>query len=144
MIREYRPEDLPTVMDVWESAFVEAHPFLDQAFIDEERRVIPSLYMPRAETWVFETEGRIVGFISLLGHEVGGLFVAPAYQRRGIGRRLIEHARQRRGELVLEVFEQNTHARAFYEAEGFVLENQSTHEETGLLHFKYRLPAGSS
>jgi putative acetyltransferase len=55
------------------------HPFLSADFLDEERVSIPNVYLPKAETWVWETDGRVIGFISLLGNEVGALFVHPDF-----------------------------------------------------------------
>lgn len=60
-----------------------------------------------------------LGFISLLGHFVGALFVDPAAQGRGIGSRLIAQARALRGDLVLEVYTANPRALHFYAAQGF-------------------------
>ena len=48
-----------------------------------------------AETWVAEADGAVVGFISLLGHQVGGLFLAPAWRGRRLGQAdLVESLRE--------------------------------------------------
>ncbi|MFI6996827.1 GNAT family N-acetyltransferase [Nocardia sp. NPDC050175] len=49
---------------------------------------------------------------------MGGLFVAPEAQGRGIGRLLVEHAVAMHGDLPLEVYERNTSARAVYDRLG--------------------------
>lgn len=49
------------------------------------------------------------------------LYVAPDRLGRGIGRRLLEHARERSPSgLTLYTFQVNARARAFYERNGFV------------------------
>jgi putative acetyltransferase len=73
----------------------------------------------------------IVGFIALVGNQVGGLFVDPAFQGEGIGRLLVDHARSLHAELELEVFAKNTGARRFYERYGFRRIDELIHEETG-------------
>lgn len=55
--------------------------------------------------------------------EVGLLYVTPAYQGQGLGRKLVEavaahHARLGRRALMISVLETNAPARAFYEAIG--------------------------
>jgi GNAT superfamily N-acetyltransferase len=63
------------------------------AHFEQERTDIPQEFLPTAETWLFESAGRVVGFISMLGNEVGGLFVAPGSHRKGIGRALMDLTR---------------------------------------------------
>jgi putative acetyltransferase len=131
VIRAYRPADLEAMLRVWYEASIIAHDFLPAEFFEAERERIPSLYVPIAETWVAEVQDQLVGFIALLGENVGGLFVDPAHQGRGIGRRLLDHARDlRRGHLTVEVFAANPRALAFYERYGFVLRSRHIDDET--------------
>ena len=139
MIRAYRPTDLEELLGVWARASAVAHPFLDQDFLERERRKIPDVYLPQAETWVWESEGRVVGFVSLLEQEVGALFVDPALHRLGIGRALVERARAARGALEVEVFEQNAMGRAFYAALGFEPVHVEVHAPTGFAMVRLRL-----
>lgn len=68
MIREYVEKDLSELLDVWYSASQVAHPFLDEDFIEQERRNIAELHLPNTETWVYELDGAVVGFIALIGN----------------------------------------------------------------------------
>ena len=131
MIREYRPTDTEAVLDVWARASAVAHPFLSPEFLEAERRNIPEVYLPNAETWVWEEDGRVVGFLSLLGNEVGAVFVDPDLHRFGIGRALMDRARASRGELEVEVFERNLSGRAFYAKLGFEEMHRTVHEPSG-------------
>ncbi len=92
-----------------------------------------------AETWVWESERRVVGFLTLLGNEVGAIFVAPGSQRAGVGHALMDHARTLRGELEVEIFEANLLGRAFYARYGFRLLHERIHEETGFPILRLRL-----
>lgn len=129
------------MLDVWARASALAHPFLGQDFLELERRNIPDVYLPKAETWVWEADGRVVGFLSLLGNEVGALFVDPQFHRSGIGRALIDQARALRGELEVEVFERNFLGRTFYAKVGFELIHQKVHDQTGFEILRLRLAA---
>ncbi len=131
VIRRYDPNDSSELLAVWYDAAQLAHPFWTPEHFERERRNISQEFLPTAETWVFESEGLVVGFISLMGNQVGGLFVAPGSQRRGIGRALMDHVRASRDYLELEVFEANEIGRAFYDAYGFEVVGDRPDEDTG-------------
>jgi putative acetyltransferase len=93
MIRPYRTSDPGAVLQAWEGTSALAHPFLPRDFLVTEREALANAFLTAAETWVRETEGRVVGFISLRGNEIGRLFVHPEFGRRGIGHAFVDHAR---------------------------------------------------
>ncbi len=141
MIREYQPADLDDLLGVWEAASAVAHDFLDAKFLQQERHNIPNLYLPNAETWIWEVGGSVVGFIALIGNEVGAIFVDPSYHGTGIGRALMDKARTLREELEVEVFKKNAMGRAFYDRYGFELMQETVHEATGLTVMRLKLAA---
>ncbi len=96
-------------------------------------------HLPVAESWVYEEEGSVVGFISLIGNEVGAIFVTPGRQGHGIGRALMDHARASRDHLDAEVFEANEIGRAFYDAYGFEIVGTRVDEKTGQSLLQLRL-----
>ena len=141
MIRRYREADLEDVLSAWAEASAVAHSFLSPEFQSRERREIRDVYLPMAETWVWEDDGQVVGFISLLENEVGAIFVDSRFQGRGIGRVLMDQARSLKGELEVEVFEKNAQGRAFYERYGFEQISTSIHEQSGFEMIRLRLAA---
>lgn len=132
MIRPYKPSDLNEVLEVWAEASAVAHPFLSAGFLAAERHNIANVHLSNAETWVWESDGSVLGFIALLGNEVGAIFVDPRFHGAGIGRALMDHARDLRRELEVEVFAENAIGRAFYARYGFELIQEKVHEQTGL------------
>lgn len=140
MIRRYDPVDRDALLAVWAESAAVAHPFWTPAMFERERREIVNQHLPVAETYVFERAGAVVGFISLLGHEVGGIFVTPRFHRQGIGRALLDRARDSRDHLELDVFEANQSGRAFYAAYGFRLVGGRLDEATGRQVLRLRLP----
>jgi putative acetyltransferase len=141
-IRKYREDDLAGLMAVWESASALAHPFLPADFVAQVRHDIPNVYLPNAETWVAEQHGQIIGFLSLLGSEVGAIFVHPDHHRRGIGSDFIDMARELKGELTVEVFAANTIGREFYARRGFTTLATTLHEPTGCELIRLQLSTG--
>lgn len=131
MIREYASEDTDALVAVWRAATALAHPFLPAGFVEQEAHNLRHLYFPNAESYTCELDGRPVGFIAMVGNEIGGLFLDPALHGRGLGRAMIDHVRQRCPALEVEVFERNAVGRPFYEAYGFIEASRYRHEGTG-------------
>ncbi len=142
MIRRYEERDLDDLLDAWAAASAIAHPFLPEEFLASERENIPNLYLPNAETWVFEADEKVVGFIALIGIEVGAIFVHPSHQKMQIGQQLMDKAKDVRGELEVEVFTANPIGRSFYAKYGFVQIEAKTHEPSGQDVMRLRLEAG--
>ncbi len=111
--------DLKKLSNIWFEASIKAHPFIGEARLTEQRRLIEEEYLPKAETSVACLEEEAVGFISLLGNFIGGIFIAPDWQGFGIGCQLIADALARKGELSLEVYTENDQAVGFYNRLGF-------------------------
>jgi ribosomal protein S18 acetylase RimI-like enzyme len=111
--------DTKKLSGIWLDASLVAHPFIGESRLLEQRQLIEEKYLPNAETWVACCMGEPVGFISLIDTFIGGIFVAPDQHGRGIGRKLITHAVDRKGELSLEVYTENEQAMRFYTALGF-------------------------
>ena len=130
-IRQYQNSDLDDLMATWESANKLAHPFLKDDFVAQVRKDIPSLYLPNADTWVVKAESQVVGFIALLGNEVGAIFLQPKYQGMKLGKMMMDKAQKLHGDLELEVFEKNSIGRKFYSQYGFSFIKEETHEPTG-------------
>ncbi|MGI5490179.1 GNAT family N-acetyltransferase [Microtetraspora malaysiensis] len=132
VVRRYRPSDEDQVIDVWARAAQAAHPFLDGEGRGARERKMREVYLVQADNWVAEVPGEgVVGLLGMLGVEIGGLFVAPEAQGRGIGRLLVEHAVALHGEVTLEVYERNVSARHFYELMGFRETGRRADEENG-------------
>ncbi len=130
-LRPYRNGDLDQLLDLWYRASLIAHPFLTDDFFEQERRRIAQDWLPVATTSVYEIDGQVVGFLALIGNEVGGIFVDPDFQGRGIGRALMDDARHGRPYLELEVFAANANGRRFYAAYGFQELERTEEPSTG-------------
>ncbi|WP_440658431.1 GNAT family N-acetyltransferase [Ensifer adhaerens] len=132
MIRAYRAADLEELSAIWFEASITAHAFVGEARLREQRLLIETVYLPNAETWVAIRGGEPAGFVSLLDDFIGGLFVSPRHQGAGIGRLLVSHALQLKGQLRLEVYTANSQAYAFYENLGFEEQSRRSEDDEGL------------
>lgn len=134
-IRAYdEATDREALSNIWFEASLLAHPFIGEARLREQRPLIETEYLPKAETWVACLGETPVGFISLLDCFIGGLFVAPSQQGHGIGRALVAYALNLKSELQLEVYTANTQAASFYEKLGFEEISRRGEDDHGLPH----------
>lgn len=88
--------------------------------VDEDRWFIEHVILKECRVTVAEIAGRMVGFLALEREEIRMLYTHPDFLGRGVGSRLIEHAKAS-GPPAIELwcFQANTRARRFYEARGF-------------------------
>lgn len=143
-IRRAIPTDRELLLDVWLRS-VQEHTFVSE---EDLQSMIPQVrdYLASSEPefWVLCDCGAIMGFMGMSGSNMESLFLAPEFHRRGAGRRLVRHAQALHGELRVDVNEQNSAARAFYEACGFVVEERSELDDQGrpypLLHMRLAGP----
>ena len=138
MICLYHEEDMKSILDVWYQASLIAHPFLTEAFLQEEKTKLREIFLPNSQTWVYKEEAQVVGFISLVDNEVGGIFIRPSKQRQGIGKALMDKACSLHDSLELEVFAANKSGRAFYAKYGFVPIKKYREDRTGQTMIRLR------
>ena len=131
ILRAYRDTDNTRLSAIWLAASEPVHGFLGAAELRRQQRLVAETYLPGSETWVAEEDAAPLGFIGLLDDFIGGLFVAPEAQGRGVGRALVEHALATRGRLALEVYEANPRARGFYARLGFVETGRREEDDRG-------------
>jgi putative acetyltransferase len=142
-IRPPLPEELELLVDIWLKSVCATHHFLTE---DDIEQLLPPtrgyLTSDESELWVLSDAGTIVGFMGLDGTKLDALFLTPEIRRRGGGRQLVEWAETLKGELTVDVNEQNPEALRFYEACGFVLTGRSETDGDGrpfpLLHLHRR------
>lgn len=131
MIRKHTENDLEQIMEVWYTSSTLAHPFLNSEFVEKVKSDMRKLYIPNSETWVYEIDSTVVGFISMMDNEIAGLFVLEAYHSRGIGTELVNFITDSHDKLEVEVFEKNRIGRSFYDKYGFIQFKEFNHEESG-------------
>jgi ribosomal protein S18 acetylase RimI-like enzyme len=121
-IRRARSADAKAIADLFVDSRREAMPWLP---VLHSREDIIAYFMDHVllneEVLVAEENQLVQGFIALQGDHIDHLYIAPAYQRRGIGDKFLATAKELCPDsLTLWTFQSNTRARRFYEARGFV------------------------
>jgi GNAT superfamily N-acetyltransferase len=145
VIRSGVPDDAPAVVRIFRESRAEAMPWLPVLHTPEEDLSWFEAALA-GEAYVFEEDGRILGYAVVREDELHDLYVAPDSQGRGVGSALFERARGARPRgLRLWVFRDNARARRFYEARGCRLIGSSDGDnEEGLpdVLYEWRPAAG--
>ena len=120
-IRKAEARDIPAVAAVFIASQADALPFVAKLHTKEETYAfIAENVFNTCEIWVVEVGTKIIGMMALNLSHVDHLYLLPSYYRRGIGTKLLNHAKHvRPGGLTLYAFEANTRACAFYQHHGF-------------------------
>lgn len=134
MLRPFEDKDLDQVMDIWLTGNLQAHPFVEESYWRGQADRVREL-MGQAQLLVWEEAGQVAGFLGLWGEHIEGIFVSPEHQGRGIGKALLQAAKERCPSLTLNVYQNNPRAAAFYRREGFVAVERGTDPETGQLEW---------
>ena len=142
MIRKWDAKDNLPLLDLWLESTIHAHPFISESYWRDSVAVVRDVYLPAASTWVWERDGELKGFVSVLESRfVGALFVAPGATRQGIGRALLDEVKQHYAWLSLEVYQKNESAVSFYHAQGFRIEDCAWQDDTQHPTWIMRWPA---
>ena len=125
-IRDYRPEDFDAVTILWRVAREKSLPEFQNAkghFFFEDQNYFRDHILKDNKVFVVERDQHPIAFMAMKDDFVDQLYVHPDYQNRGVGKALLDYARQLSPEHVwLYTLQINVNARAFYEKNGFVAE----------------------
>ncbi|CAQ83811.1 N-acetyltransferase [Photorhabdus asymbiotica] len=131
MIRPFNTQDMDSILHIWLSASLIAHKFIDADFWKSKVDDMRNIYIPLSENYVYEKQGSVIGFFSLYENSIAAIFVAPSEQGKGIGKQLINYAKNLRNKLELEVYCQNTNSINFYLNCGFTEKEKIIDKNTG-------------
>lgn len=130
MIRELRKADINKVADIWLDTNITAHYFIPAQYWQNNFELVKELLL-QATVYVYEHNQEIQGFIGLNDEYVEGIFVSDEMQSQGIGKALLNYAKDKRSKLLLNVYQKNTRAISFYQREGFEIQHSGLDEATG-------------
>ncbi|MCE0492458.1 N-acetyltransferase [Vibrio salinus] len=135
MIRKCRDDDIQIVLEIWLKTSTIAHDFVSPDFWVSQTEAMRTIYLPASDSYIFENEHGVVGFCSLYENHLAALFVAPEYQRQGIGKKLLDHAKKQAKKLTLSVYKENVSSYQFYFSQGFKVISEQPDQHTGHSEF---------
>ena len=136
MIRQYNKCDLDAVMQIWLYTNIRAHNFISSDYWQINFDMVREM-LPDAEIYVHEDDctKQIDGFIGLNDDYIEGIFVKETMQSNGIGKQLLNHAKEFKSKLKLSVYQRNEKAIKFYLREKFSIQSESVDDNTGEKEF---------
>lgn len=130
MIRTLKEKDVDIVAKIWLETNIKAHVFVASNYWKEHYEMVKDMFL-QAEVYVYEIEKEIMGFIGLDKEYIEGIFVLDQYQKRGIGKALLNHVKAKNEHLSLNVYQKNLNAILFYQREGFCIQYEDVDKNTG-------------
>lgn len=129
-------EDLEAVMNIWLHENIRVHSYVDSVYWVSNVSYVKGL-ISQADTAVFEEDGVIKGFIGIDDDDskIEGIFVSEAYEKMGIGKQLINYAKDNYDRLTLNVFKKNKDAIRFYKTCDFTIWDENTNYDLDLDEF---------
>ena len=130
MIRKLQKVDINNVADIWLDTNIKAHYFIPAQYWKSNLELVKELLL-QATVYVYEDNQKILGFIGINGEYIEGIFVSDEMQSQGIGKILLNYAKDKRNKLLLNVYQKNARAISFYKREGFEIQHSGLDEATG-------------
>lgn len=131
MIRDFTKNDLSIIMQIWHDTNIQAHSFIAKEYWTGNYELVKEM-LPQAELYVYEDDstGQIEGFIGLTGDYIAGVFVRNGVRSNGIGKQLLDYAKNIKPTLRLHVYQKNTRAIRFYQREHFLIQSENIDDST--------------
>ena len=130
MIRKLQKADINRVADIWLKTNLKAHFFISEQYWISNYEFVKEM-LPQAEVYVYEDDKMIQGFIGINDEYIEGIFVSDEMQSHGIGKALLNYAKDKRSKLLLNVYQKNTRAISYYQREGLEIQYSGQDEATG-------------
>lgn len=136
MIRKLENKDVDIVMNIWLETTIKAHDFISKEYWESNYDMVKEVYIPAADSFIYEEKGNIKGFISVIDKEfIGALFVDKKYQGCSIGSKLIRYVDSIYNGLTLSVYKDNSRAVNFYKNIGFNIVEEKINEDTDCIEY---------
>ena len=136
MIRSLENKDIDRVMNIWLKSTIKAHDFISKEYWENNYNDVKNIYIPMANTFLYEDEEKIKGFISIINNEfIGALFVDVDYQGIGIGKALINYIMDKYKKLNLAVYRDNKKSVEFYLKNGFTIIKEQLNDDCGYIEY---------
>ena len=140
MIRQLQNKDIDKIMEIWLESTIDAHKFISKEYWNENYNIVKDMYIPMSKTFVYEDNDDIRGFISVINNNfIGALFVEKNYQGQGIGKSLIDYAKNLYDNLSLAVYKENEKALEFYKKMEFKIISENINEDTNCVEYIMKL-----
>ncbi len=142
MIHRVEPTDHAAIVDLWEASVRATHYFLEPEDIVYFKRLVPGFLCDVELRCTKNEDGKITGFLGILGPKIEMLFLHPDERGKGLGTLLLRYGIDELQATEVDVNEQNGQAVGFYQHAGFETFARSATDPMGkpfpILHMRLR------
>ena len=110
--------ELDTLIELWLSVNIETHDYINKNYWISNKELVKS-ELPKANILVYYNEKEIVAFLGFMDNYIAGLFIQKRFRGCGIGKKLLDIAKEQSEQLTLTVYKKNRNAIEFYSAQKF-------------------------
>ena len=129
MIRLFSLDDLDDIMKIWLNCNLEVHNYIYKDYFISNYSYVKE-QMKQSNIFVYENNGKILGFIGIDNGFIQGIFVSKTSRSKGIGKKLIDYCKEKNSTLSLKVYEKNKRAINFYKNQEFRIHSKSVDIQT--------------
>lgn len=116
-------EDYQQIADIWLADNLETFKYDIPAEYFQERLESVAAHFPKTDMYVEKQGDDVLGFASVEGDFIKGIFVSQQHLREGIGSELLAAVKQDHDGLLLDLWWKNPNALRFYLAKDFKVDN---------------------
>lgn len=130
-----KEKDLDNIMEIWLKSNIEAHNFVDKNYWINNFDLVKSM-IKESEIYIYEENNKILGFIGLSENYIAGIFIDKEFRNKGIGKNLLDYAKDKKDKLYLNVYEKNNKAMNFYIKNQFIISEKNFDDENKEYEYK--------
>ena len=130
-IENYTPAYKNEILTVWENSVLATHHFLSPKDFIEIKEMLQHFDFENINVFCLNENSKVIGFLALQKFKIEMLFLDPEYMGRGLGRKLLDYAVSNHKANSVDVNEQNTNAKKFYEKFVFKIYERTEKDDFG-------------
>ena len=134
MIRKFEKKDINAVMEIWKKENIRVHNFIAKDYWKDNYEYVKDI-LPKADIYVYILDEKIVGFVGVNNNYIEGIFIDINNQHSGIGTSLLDKIKEKKDNLILNVYKQNKNAIKFYEKNNFIIISENIDKNTNEIEY---------
>ena len=134
MIRKFEKKDINAVMEIWKKENIRVHNFIAKDYWKDNYEYVKDI-LPKADIYVYILDEKIVGFVGVNNNYIEGIFIDINNQHSGIGTSLLDKIKEKKDNLILNVYKQNKNAIKFYEKNNFIITSENIDKNTNEIEY---------
>ncbi len=132
MIKIFTENQMDELMDFWLDNIKKTNDFVGAKYWEDLSANFRENYLPESETYIYEDEGKIAAFISIIEDgAIVSFFVGQPWRNQGIGKQLLDLAKSKYKILDISIYKKNQGAIEYFANRGFKVLYEQNDVNTG-------------